>query len=152
MQSSFVRQTLVDGMFALLKGIRTGKGFNTQPYVTDDPREVQGREEAFILLVMPSNETVGEVGIGGVHEMELEIALYGYAQTKEGNPVTRLNLLLQDVRNMLCKNVGVLSDDADRGLAFRLGDLETDEGILAQSGQAAFVQTTHLVYKNGRNW
>jgi len=148
----FVRQGLVDGVFALVKGIRTGKGFNTQPYVTQDPREVQGREEAFILLVMPSTETVNEVGVGGCHEMELIIDLYGYAQTKEGNPVTRLNLLLQDVRNMLAQNVGNLCDDADRGLAFRFGDLETDEGMMAQDGLAAFIQSAHFVYKNGSNW
>jgi hypothetical protein len=151
-QGSFVRQNLVDGVMGLVSGIRTGKGFNTQPFVTQDPREVHGREEAYILLVMPSTETVNEVGVGGSHEMELIIDLYGYAQVKEGNPVTRLNLLLQDVRNMLGQNIGTLSDDVDRGLAFRLGDLETDEGILAQGGQAAFVQSAHFVYNNGSNW
>ena len=85
-------------------------------------------------------------------EMESVIDLYGYAQTKDGNPTTRLNLLIQDVRNALSKNTGELSDYVDRGLAFRFGDLETDEGILAQSGLGAFVQSTHFVYKNGATW
>jgi len=152
MPTTFVRQNLVDGVMKLVSGIRTGKGYNTQPFVTQDPNEVRGREEAFIILVMPASEAVNEVGIGGCHEMELTIDLYGYAQTKDGNPVTRLNLLLQDVRNMLAQNVGALSDVSDRGLAFRFGDLETDEGILAQDGQAAFIQSAHFVYKNGSNW
>lgn len=150
--TTFVRQNLVDTTVSLLKDIKTGLGYNTSPFVTQDPREVQGREEPFILLVMPAGEVVNEVGIGGCHSMELTIDVFGYAQTNEGNPVNRLNLLLQDVRNMLHQNVSNISDDADRGLAFRLGDLETDEGILAQSGQAAFVQSAHFVYKNGSTW
>ena len=152
MASTFVRQNLVDGLVSLMKDIKTGLGYNTSPFITQDPRELNGREESFMILVMPGSESVVEVGIGGCHEMELIIDLYGYALTKQGNPVNRLNLLLQDVRNMLAQNVGTLSDDADRGLAFRLGDLETDEGMLAQSGQAAFVQSTHFVYKNGSTW
>jgi hypothetical protein len=152
MSTTFVRQNLVDSVVKLLKGIGRDGAYNTLPYVTQDPREVVGRQEAFILLVMPSGETVVEVEISGRLEMEMVIDVYGYAQTKSGNPVKSLNLLLQDVRNMLHQNVDKISDDADRGLAFRLGDLETDEGILAQDGQAAFVQSTHFVYKNGSTW
>jgi hypothetical protein len=149
---TFVRQALVNGMVELMSTITMGRGFNTQPFVTQNPVGIQGREEDYILLVMPSTESVVEVGVGGTHEMELIIDLYGYAQTKDGNPVTRLNLLIQDVRNVLSKNIGDLSTVADRGLAFRLGDLETDEGVLAHGGQAAFVQSTHFVYKNGDTW
>lgn len=149
---TFVRQLLVDGVYDILDGLSLGKGNNTQPFLTKDPREIQGREEDYLLLVMPSTESVVEVGIGGFHEMELVVDIYGYAQTKDGNPVTRLNLLLQDVRNVVAKNIGNLSTVANKGLAFRFGDLETDEGIMAQDGQAAFVQSTHFVYKNGDNW
>ncbi len=149
---TFVRQALVNGVTNLMREITMSKGYNTQPYQTQDPREVYGREEDYILLVMASSENVIEVGVGGVHEMELTVDVYGYAQAKDGNPVTRLNLLLQDVRNVLSKKIGDLSEVADRGLAFRLGDLETDEGILSQGGMAAFVQSTHFVYKNGATW
>ena len=149
---TFVRQLVVDGVYDILDSLHKGKGYNTQPFVTKDPREIQGREEDFMLLVMPAEEPASDTGMGGCHKMDLTVDVYGYAQTKDGNPVTRLNLLLQDVRNAICGNVGNLSTAAGTGLAFRLGDLETDNGIMAQDGQAAFVQSTHFVYKNGATW
>ena len=149
---TFVRQALVNGVLTLMGEIKMGKGYNTQPFLTQNPVEVQGREEDFMLLVMAASESVVDVGVSGVHEMELEVSIYGYSQTKDGNPVSRLNLLLQDVRNVLSQNIGDLSEVAGRGLAFRLGDLETDEGIMSQDGMAAFVQSTHFVYKNGATW
>jgi len=150
--ADFARQAIVDQVVLVLESINALIGYNTQPFVTQDPREIVGREEEFMLLVMPSNETVVEVGIGGCHEMELEIDIYGYCQTKEENPVTRLNMLLQDVRNVLHQGAATISDVTERGLAFRFGDLLTDEGMLAQSSAAGFIQTAHFVYKNGSTW
>lgn len=150
--NEFVRQRIFEAVVGLCRNIKISNGYNTQPFVTTDPREVSGKEEAFILLILPGNETVEEVGVGGCHDMILEVNVYGYAQTDDGTPVHELNKLMQDVRSVIHQNTATVAEYADRGLAFRLGDLETDEGALAHGGVAAFVQSLNYGYKNYSNW
>ena len=105
-----------------------------------------------LALEINGNEEVDEVAVGGCHQMILDIEVYGYAQTKDGNPAHEINKLLQDVRQVIFNSVETVAEYADRGLAFRMGSLETDQGALAHGGIAAFSQTFHFGYKNNKTW
>lgn len=147
--SKFRRQLLWDAVAEVCGRIRIVNGYNTQPFVTTDPRLSQSSEESFTILIGQGAESITEVGIGGCMTVDLTIDIFGYATSKDSNPAMMLNQLIQDVRNAMSKNLGLISDLAGGGIALSYGDLDTDQGALATDGMAAFLLPVSFTYKSG---
>lgn len=146
------RQRFWDAVLNLCKDITVANGYNTQPFVTNDPREAQNNQEAFSILVVQGGESIVSVAVGGCMEMELSIEILGYALSKDYNPTLQLNKLIQDVRNTLGENLGEIVDYVGCGAALSFGDLETDSGVLTMDGVAAFSLPVNFTYKAGPTW
>jgi len=147
--TKFRRQLLWDAVVEVCKDIRMVNGYNTQPFVTNDPRLSQSSDEAFTLLIGQGIESIADVGIGGCMTVDLTIDIFGYSASKDSNPGVMLNQLIQDVRNAMSKNLGLISDLAGGGIALSYGDLDTDQGALAIDGMAAFLLPVSFTYKSG---
>ena len=150
--SKFKRELFWQAVSNVCAEITIANGYNTQPFVTNDPREAQSAEEAFVVLVTQGIESIIEVAVGGCMSVDLQIEVYGYAMSKDTNPTIQLNKLIQDVRNSLATNLGRICDFTEAGTALSFGDLETDSGVLAMDGMAAFALPVHFTYKAGPVW
>jgi len=149
--TKFKRQILWDAVLDLCSQVTLANGYNTQPFVSNDPRLVQSSEEAFKILVAQGVESIEMVSTGGCMTVDLEIIIYGYSISKHGNPTVYLNKLIQDVRNTIGQNLGLITDVAG-GVAMSFGDLETDSGVLTIEGMAAFLLPIYFTYKAGPAW
>lgn len=150
--TKFKRELFWEAVLNLCGEITHANGYNTQPFVSSDPRRSRSSSERHTLLVVHGDEEIVDVAVGGCMESLLTIEIYGYAMSKDTNPIRELNLLIQDVRNVIAENLGEIADFVEGGTALSFGILETDAGFLKQDGMAAFMLPLVFTYKAGPVW
>lgn len=150
--TSSPRWLIFDAILTRLETIRQSAGYQTQPRVSDDERDVVDQKDKHYILLTEGNEDVVEYGAQGLWTMEYELNVYGYAPVSLGRPVKVVNALLQDVRNCICGYSAALSTAVGRGCEIRLGKVDTDQGVLADQGWASFALTISVIYKQTAAW
>lgn len=149
------RQLLFDKVTDILAEIRKANGYQTQPLVCANHNEALQATEHAALWVTIGVETFDEQAIAGRHQGTVALAVNGIVRQVGRALTSDLEALLQDVRNAVQAYSTTESTgySATTGAAFMgFGECETDEGLLAEKGEAFFRQTLTFAYNAGPTW
>lgn len=145
------RQLLFDKVTDILAEIRKANGYQTQPLICANHNEALQALEHAALWVTIGVETFDEQAIAGRHQGTVTLAVNGIVRQVGRALTSDLEALLQDVRNAI--QASATTYQSTTGAAFiGLGECETDEGLLAEKGEAFFRQTLTFAYNAGPTW
>ena len=147
------RQLIADALMGILREIDLASGYNTQPYVTSDPDIALSPDLGqHVVYVHYGNEEAKEKMTGPRWLMEIQFVVVGYAWRGTGNAQEETNKLLQDVRNVVCANVGALKTAAGQTLDLDLGSVDVDDGAVLGDGLSGFAFEVGITYWAGAQW
>jgi len=145
------RYRIVEQLIDALSKISRANGYNTQPLVTTDYREIQKSDASAALWIEETDEDVFDIDTSLGMSMNFTINIVGNVLVKGKKPHRERNMLLQDVRNCLSEFVKDLSK-AGIPTAYTLGTATSDDSELTENNLAMFSQPLTLQYKiyNGK--
>lgn len=159
-----VRDQLYKAIVQIMRTIRAVNGYNSNVTVTNSLEKPTRDGKPYILGVFMGPETpTDDAGISMIQGMSTTIYINGACfidSTKDVEyEAEGLNGLVQDVRTCITENINLLNaaillDESGTYIRpnIKIGALETDEGVLRDSGMAEFTQQIIVEYQNGPEW